>query len=204
MDGSAGMGDAGGGGGCGGRDRVAAGMTDGARAGDWMQVYSGRRFWPMDPRAGEIDPLDIAHALSHQCRYAGHTMEFYSVAEHCVHVHDAAPPDLRAWALLHDASEAYLVDVPRPVKPYLAGYAEAEARVMRAVAERFGLDWPMPAAVEVLDRRIVTDERAQAMRATGDAWALEGPPLGVTLQFWRPVQAQFAFLQRLDALGLRS
>jgi hypothetical protein len=172
------------------------------RQGDWMQTYTGRQFWPMDPRPDEIDILDIAHSLSMMCRYAGHVTDFYSVAEHCCHVHDAAPPEHRAWALLHDASEAYLVDVPRPVKPFLPGYKAAEARVMAAVADRFGLPLQEPPEVKDLDARILHDESAQAMRRPPVPWHLPGGPVGVTLHFWSPMTAKLEFLGRCGALGI--
>lgn len=165
------------------------------RAGDWMETFTGKMFWPMDPRPEEIDIRDIAHALSNACRYAGHVQRFYSVAEHCVLMSRCfVTADDAKWALLHDASEAYLVDVPRPVKPYLPGYREAEKAVMLAVCRRFGLADLMPAAVHSADNRILCDERAQAMSASGLLWNLAGPPLGVTLEFWAPEVAERHFL----------
>ena len=55
-----------------------------SRGGGWLQTWSGRMFWPLDPRDDEVDICDIAHALAHQCRFGGHCRRFYSVAEHCV------------------------------------------------------------------------------------------------------------------------
>src|SRR5690606_29748913 len=98
------------------------------RKGDWMQTFTGRRFWPLDPRPDEICIEDIAHALSMQCRYAGHCLSFYSVAEHSVLLSQHVAEPFRRWALLHDASEAYLVDVPRPIKGDLSNYRAVEAR----------------------------------------------------------------------------
>lgn len=172
------------------------------RHGDWMSTYSGGRFWPLDPRADEIDIHDIAHALSMACRYAGHVQRFYSVAEHCVLLCDsfAGRPALQRWALLHDASEAYLVDVPRPLKRHLAGYADAEARVMAAVCGRYGLPPDMPAPVVEADNRILNDEREQALWPARDHWSIPGGPIGVTLAFWAPAEAEAAFLDRFDRL----
>lgn len=171
-----------------------------ARAGDWMQTFTGRQFWPMDPRPDEVEIADIAHALSLQCRYAGHCRHFYSVAEHCVLMARAVPEPLRLWALLHDASEAYLVDVPRPIKPYLPGYKVTEAAVMLAICARFGLPPEMPGAVHAADNAILHDELAQAMAAPPVPWNLPGVPLGVTLRFWTPVEAEFWFLTEFDHL----
>src|SRR5689334_2642685 len=115
--------------------------------GDWMQTFTGRRFYPLSPRPGEIDPADIAHALSLLCRYGGHVDRFYSVAEHCVLMSQAVAPEDALAALLHDATEAYVVDVPRPLKRQLAGYREIEEQVWFAIAYRFRLDYELPAAV---------------------------------------------------------
>lgn len=168
----------------------------GMRFGNFMQTYSGKKFWPMDPRAAEVDIQDIAHSLSLQCRYAGHCLRHYSVAEHSVLIsrwlrqngHDGA-----LHGLLHDATEAYLVDVPRPVKPFLVGYKEAEARVWDVVADSQGMSRVIPAMVHEADNRILADERAQNMAPTDDDWGLP-PGLGVTLQFWSPERAKAKFL----------
>lgn len=165
-----------------------------------MQTFTGKRFWPLDPRPEEVNIIDIAHSLSMTCRYAGHVRRFYSVAEHCCHLHDAAPPEARLWALLHDASEAYLVDVPKPVKPHLTGYREAERVVMQAIVTRFELDPHEPDIIKELDNRILNDERAQAMLPTDDEWNLVGGPIGATLQFWMPWEAKEQFLTRFRKL----
>lgn len=168
------------------------------RAGDWMQTYTGRKFWPMDPRSDEVFIEDIAHSLAMQCRYAGHCLRFYSVAEHSVLMARwfiGQGMYEEAWqALHHDDPEAYLVDVPRPVKPFLAGYKEAEHNVWLAVASRFGLPAEISKLVHEADHRILGDERAQNMTPTNDVWALANNPLGVTLQFWAPEEAEREFL----------
>lgn len=168
------------------------------RKGDWMQLYSGKQFWPMDPRADEIEIEDIAHSLSMQCRYAGHCIRFYSVAEHSVllarYFLDKGNPEVALYALLHDASEAFLVDVPRPIKPFLPGYKEAEARVMAAVCDRFGLPHEMPPEVHGADSAIIGNER-ENMRPCVAEWYAAGEPLaGVELFYWTPEKAEAAFL----------
>lgn len=162
--------------------------------GDWIQTATGRQFWPMDPRPNEVEIDDIAHALSMLCRFGGHALRFYSVAEHCVLLSQVAEPQFKLWALLHDASEAYLVDVPRPIKPFLYGYEAAEAKIMRAVEERFGLFFGPPDRVKQLDRAILTDERNQVMAKPPQPWSTDGEPLGVTLRFWPPHRARRMFL----------
>lgn len=178
---------------------------DGGRHGDFIQTYTGRKFWPMDPRADEVFIEDIAHSLAMQCRFAGHCHRFYSVAEHSVlmarHLRWEGV-DVALWALLHDASESYLVDVPRPVKPYLPGYKEAEAKVMAAVCERFALAAEMPAVVHEADGRIIADELENM--APMEWQAKHDDPLGVNIRCWSPEKAEVEFLATFDALTGRA
>jgi hypothetical protein len=109
-------------------------------SGPYLRLRSGRRFYPGHITVDMIDPGDIAHALGNLCRFGGHTSTFYSVAEHCMLCALQGRTAEESLALLlHDASEAYLVDVPRPIKKLLGGYKEIESRLMRVIEERFGL-----------------------------------------------------------------
>jgi len=164
------------------------------RRGDWMQTASGRMFWPIDPRPEEVCIEDIAHALSHICRYNGHCRAPYYVSQHSVLVARHVSEQNRLWALLHDASEAYVLDVPRPLKPSLTGYREIEARVQAAICERFGLPVEMPAEVTRVDNAILVDEMTQMMAAPPAPWGLREPPLGIEIEPWSPEQARAEFL----------
>jgi hypothetical protein len=166
-----------------------------------MQTAMGRQFWPMDPRPDEVFIDDIAHALSLLCRFGGHCLRFYSVAEHSVLLSRAARPQDKLWALLHDASEAYLVDVPRPIKRFLGGYQDTEAKVTRAIAVRFNLHLGCPESIKHLDRSILLDEREQNMAPSPHQWSGDFSPLGVKLQFWTPEQARAEFLAAYDRLA---
>jgi uncharacterized protein len=107
---------------------------------DAIFTHSGVFIRPLDPNPDAIRIEDIAHALSQQCRWTGHTSTFYSVAEHCLGVAALVEPELRLTALLHDASEAYLADLARPIKkaPGLGEvYLEVEARLEMAICMRF-------------------------------------------------------------------
>ena len=169
--------------------------------GDWMQTFTGRKFYPLSPQADEIDPVDIAHALSLLCRYGGHVDRFYSVAEHCVLMSHAVSPDHALWALLHDATEAYVVDVPRPLKRSLPEYQAVEEKVMVAIAEKFGLSMPMPTEVKDADNRILLTERNILMASTRERWAQEDlVPLLVTINGWLPSQAEYYYTERLMEL----
>lgn len=174
----------------------------------WIQTYSGQRFDPINPDPAAIRSVDIARALSMVCRYTGHVRRFYSVAEHSCHLYDQVRERslaTRRYALLHDASEAYIADVSRPVKPHLPGYQEIEARLMAAILARYDVD-PSPAEkafVTDLDIRICHDEAA-ALLPGGPlpGWNLPGGPLGVTIQGWLPANAGMEFRSRARECGL--
>lgn len=171
------------------------------RVGDWIQTYSGLQFWPLDPRPTEVLPLDIAHALSHQCRFSGHTSEFYSVAQHSVLVSLHVSPEHALWGLLHDAGEAYLMDMPRPIKRMFPAYKEAEAVVMRAVCDRFGLPHEMPAAVAEADIRMLATEARDLMgRPLNWGSIREVEPYPEVVVPMPPVAAKVAWFQRLCEL----
>ncbi|MGX9443892.1 phosphohydrolase [Nitrobacteraceae bacterium UC4446_H13] len=169
--------------------------------GDWMHTATGRAFYPLDPQIEEIHIEDIAAALSKLCRYGGHCKRFYSVAEHCVLMARAASPSVAFEALMHDASEAYLSDVIRPVKSSLPEYRAIEERLEAVIARRFDLVYPIPAEVKRLDNAILADERDQAMAAPPQDWRLSEPPLGITLQFWAPDKAEFEFRAAFTQYG---
>lgn len=111
-------------------------------SGPVIRTVSGRDVPLMTFGPEHVALEDIAHALAHQCRWGGHTWRFYSIAEHSLLVAALVPPAHRAYALLHDASEAYLGDVVAPLKrsSALAGYREIEARVQAAIYRAVGLD----------------------------------------------------------------
>lgn len=177
------------------------------RVGDWMQLYSGRRFWPLDPRVEDIAIEDIAHALSLICRYQGHSRRFYSVAEHsllmCRAATERRPLDRaeQLQALLHDAAEAYLCDVIRPVKRSIVGYQEAEHRIERVIQERFGLLAPGKTPfVDALDNAILYDEARALMRVDLEPWHEQfHPGIGLAILGLSPVDAEAAFLEAFSA-----
>jgi uncharacterized protein len=177
--------------------------NEGRHAGNWMQTYTGRAFYPMDPYVEDVDPLDIAHALSLICRYGGHVRRFMSVAEHCVLMSHAVSPQNALWALLHDATEAYVGDMVRPLKHAMPAYRAAEDRLMAVICDRFGIDHACPAEVKVADNRILRDERDALMSAPPLPWtSIESQPaLGVKVEGWSPVEAEKRYLDRLAELA---
>ena len=146
---------------------------------NFIRTFTGRKFWPLAPRTEEIDVKDIAHSLSLQCRWTGHTYCHYSVAEHSIRVSRLSQwmaletnlfghkvqasermnkisfaREVALWGLLHDASEAYLCDMPSPLKhaPGMGQlYKQFEAQLMCVIAERFNLTPHMPSLVKDAD-----------------------------------------------------
>lgn len=162
---------------------------------DWIQTALGYRYDLFDPSVVDFRPMEIAHALSNVCRFSGHCAEFYSVAEHSVRVsfrceelaRDRCPAfpkhstpceicetiikDSARWGLLHDAAEAFIHDVNRPLKhsPLMAGYRELEARTMKLIAERFELG-PEPPEVHVADNDLLLTETRDIMSPRHPDW----------------------------------
>lgn len=181
-------------------------MTE-KRVGDWIQTCSGEPFWPFDPRVEEIRLEDIAHALSMQCRFAGHTKYFYSVAQHSVLVSCEVPELFARQALFHDASEAYLVDLPKPLKNHgIFGeeYRWCEERLMKVIAERFNLGWPLDPEVKRADVALLATERETLMRPCSRPWNLDErvEPSTQVIVHLDPIQAKHFFLRRAAQLGV--
>lgn len=176
---------------------------DGSRVGDWMQTFTGRCFWPLDPRPEEICIDDIAHALSMTCRYGGHCQRFYSVSEHSVLVSRHVPPAFALWGLLHDAAEAYSADIPRPLKRNLPQWKPMEARIMAAVTSRFGLTPDEPAIVKAIDLAMTGDEQDALMSPCERDWGSLPPRVGAVIEGLSPEDAKAQFLNRFDYLSAR-
>jgi len=108
----------------------------------YMRTYTGIQFSPLNPDPKTVNIYDIAHALSLICRWGGHLKQFYSVAQHCLLVSELCEPQNQLIGLLHDAAEAYIGDMIRPLK-YLKhmhnAYKVVESRVENAIATSFGL-----------------------------------------------------------------
>lgn len=170
-----------------------------------IQLASGRyfdytRFGPED-----IDITDIAHALSHLCRYTGHCRVFYSVAQHSTLVSTAVSHDIALEGLLHDASEAYLGDVNRPLKMLLPEYREIEQRVDAAIRMRFGLPLQESPGVKEADNILLVTEARDLMpwgsgRGGEWAWARDIPRLSHRIIPLSPLAARDEFMMTFNAL----
>lgn len=148
------------------------------RKGNWIKTYTGRRFYAQDPQAQDITLMDIAHALSNLCRFTGHGREFYSVAQHSLLVTEllekkGCPTKILLYAILHDASEAYLNDIAKPFKDLLPQYIDMEHSVQNVIWERFGLPQPTEEEyplVKYADNVLLINEIEQMMGK--DEWDL--------------------------------
>lgn len=178
------------------------------RRGDWMTTFTGRKFWPLDPQEHEVDLKDIAHALSMLCRFGGHTSEFYSVAQHSILVGQQVArqfPEHPDWAfagLLHDASEAYLQDIIRPIKPFLTNYADIEAKVQSTVDLELGVQINAVGkrAWKAVDTRILVDEANAFMGAPDWVWNIGLPILDGPIHPMGHKEAELRFLNEYASM----
>lgn len=168
---------------------------------DWIPTYSGGVFFLMDPQPALVHIADIAHALAHLCRFTGHTIQFYSVAQHSVLVSRFCAPEDALWGLLHDASEAYVADLNKPLKrqPSLVGYRDVEASVQRAICQRFELPPDEPQSVKDADGVLLRTEQRDLV-VMPDDWTPRVRPLTARLVPLQPYQAEREFITRFHEL----
>lgn len=157
-----------------------------------IRTFTGIYMNVFEPTPEMICIEDIAHALSHQCRFGGHLPEFYSVAQHSLLCSSIASEENRFAALLHDASEAYLLDIPRPIKQRLSNYKEIEDRLMILIAEKFGFEYPLNAEVKKVDEQLLNVEWEQLML---------GNPNIQPIKCFSPAMAKRRFIETFHELS---
>lgn len=120
------------------------------------------------PRQESITAVDISRGLAYQFRFGGHTNRPYTVAQHCIFVSHLVPPEHALQALLHDATEAYIGDMPSPAKELCPDYRELEARLHATIMKRFKLPTELAEEVRLADRIALATERRDLM-----PWAVD-------------------------------
>jgi hypothetical protein len=184
-------------------------------ADQWIRTYTGAKFWPLDASPVEVHIEDIAHSLSLVCRFTGHTHSHYSVADHSLRVSRLAEAmvlkqvrgrgrietarEVALWGLLHDASEAYLCDLPSPLKHtshFGKLYRGYERDLMAVIADRFALDGPEPPTVKEADGILLNTEFRDLMHVAS-AGSERRPE---TIHPLDAITAEMEFLRRFYAL----
>lgn len=171
------------------------------KSGPSIMLASGKWFDLLDPWNSEFSIGDIAQGLANICRYSGQCKSFYSVAEHSIHVSDMVE-DFKLEALLHDAAEAFLGDITRPLKQLLPQYREIEASVENAIFTRFGLDASSKAEIKAADLRVLAAEQSQVMPAGTDYWAAGSgiQKANIRVDFLSPTVAYDRFMAKYSEL----
>lgn len=163
---------------------------------DYVCTFLGNRFYPLEPRIDQIDIEDIAHGLAYQCRFNGQTTRFYSVAQHSLMVATLVPPRLRLPALLHDAAEAYLGDMVKPLKRLFPEFSRLESGVLDLIGQRFSVDLRPQPAIEKADLVALATEKRDLMPHSTEKWtSLTGiNPLPEAIDPWPPEEAKQRYM----------
>ena len=151
--------------------------NDPTRRGGSIQTFTGDIFYPLDPRLEEIHLEDVAHALSHKARFTGHTREFYSTGEHSIRValylESVGASFMEQFiGLHHDDSDAYLPDVPTPLKvlPEFAWFRELEKKIQGLCFEKFGCVVEDYAPIKSADVVLLLTEKRDLMPEKNSNW----------------------------------
>src|SRR3989344_4432162 len=145
------------------------------RKGDWAQTYTGKQFWPLDPLAKEVDLRDIAHSLGYQCRFNGHSLQFYSVAQHSVLVSRLVSREQSLAALFHDAAEAYTGYLIRPLKKFLPKeFKQMESQIESVIYDAFKIKNVNEEEIKLADNIALITEMRDVMAKPPVKWNEEG------------------------------
>lgn len=191
-------------------DKIGLFKDSGDSRGPAIELWNGKRLFILDPKPEDIQLNDIAHATSKLCRFTGHTSSFYSVAQHCVLASYYVPEADAGSALLHDAAEAYVGDLSRPLKVIMDGlapgvYRDVEGRISQVIAEKYGVEYPWPESVKLADHALLATEGRDVMTGTHREveWAGLPEPYEARISPWQPNTAYTRFLERARELGLQ-
>lgn len=171
----------------------------------YVSTFLGNRFYPLQGRIDRVMIEDIAHGLAFQCRFNGQTRAFYSVAQHSLMVSSLVPTHLKLAALLHDAAEAYVGDMVKPLKLLLPQFEAIEERVTGLIASTFKVDFGDYRAIKRADLVALATEKRDLMPHSDEAWqSLEGvSALPEHIAPLPPIVAKQAFLAEFRRLQAR-
>ncbi len=162
--------------------------------GNWFLTYTGRKVDPFLITPDDICIEDIAHSLSNICRFNGHCVEFYSVAQHSNYVASILPDELKFVGLMHDATEAYCGDMIRPIKVSMPTYSELEQIIWLAITQKYDLPIELPKEVKWADNSMLMTEHRDLLKWTPDSWNVPEPPQDFYIYPRPPRQAEANFL----------
>lgn len=167
----------------------------------YMGTFSGEKLYPEQLTEDQINIIDIANGLGREARFGNQADRFYSVAQHSVLLATLVPDEYKLWAMLHDASEAYTHDIPKPLKRCITGWTEFEHKLSKVIYEHFGLEGDLPAAVKDVDDRIVIDE-AMVLFNVWPEWARErkADATGVMVRPWGRTVSRYIWLRYMYQL----
>lgn len=163
-------------------------------------THSGKMFDFVNPHPDQICIEDIAHALSNICRFTGHTKFFYSVAQHSIFTSYIVPKPHKLAALLHDAAEAYINDIAKPLKQILPDYAAIEERVERVIFAKFGVPYPLPDCVKRADLVMLATEQRDVLANGGEPWLADVEPDKYIINEWSNSFSHRTFINRYHEL----
>lgn len=176
-----------------------------------IKVSAGHYVNIANPDPSTIELESIAAALSKVCRFGGHCPQFYSVAEHCIHATDLAcsegfVSDALVAVFLHDAAEAYIGDMVKPLKLMIPQYGETEQRIESAIEAAFCVDFAKWSdVIKRFDRALLKAEKVTMWPDDREKWAgfSDIEDCDIRLQFWEPREAEMQFLAMARTLHIQ-
>lgn len=178
------------------------------RYGDWSQTLTGRKFYMFDPHPDDIVIEDIAGSEAKICRFAGHSLVFYSVAQHSVigsYILEQRTRNLLLafGFLLHDSGEPYIGDMTRPLKrmPEMAPYRAVDSNLNQVIGKKWGVDLEHPLIKDMDDEMLATERKLFMVPVEG--WHLRSKPLDIKIKPWTWQKAERMYLARYHELCLR-
>lgn len=167
----------------------------------WIITKSGVKFDLLNTTEDMLDIKDISHALSNICRFGGHSVRHYSVAQHSVLASQIVPKEFALCALLHDATEAYIGDMVSPLKAVIPQFKEIEQNLWEVIASKWGLPKYIPQEVKLADMQMLKAEKKYLLPET-EQWdfLVDIPDVSLYIKAWSFNHSNWMFLSRFNEL----